>query len=57
MWLFFPNQLNLSTKHIFSPISSPPGTFQRWQGERKGARGTDRQADAGAVGWMEMHQL
>lgn len=42
MWLFFPNQLNLSTKHIFSP--SPPNQGHSRDGREKGME-PERQTD------------
>lgn len=45
---FFLINLTFPQSHLF-PISSLPGTFQRWQRERKGVRRTDRHADVGAA--------
>lgn len=47
MWLFFPNRLNLSTKHIFSP--SPPHQGHSRDGREKG-REREGQTDSADVG-------
>lgn len=54
MWLFFPNQRNLSTKHIFSP--SPPHQGHSRDAERGREREAQTNADVGQ--WLEgAHQL
>lgn len=46
MWLFFPNQLNLSTKHIFSP--SPPHQGHSRDGREKGR---EREPQTNVLTW------